>query len=370
VSPILCRQDRAGAGREGRTLVAILFWIVGLGLMGRPFLRAADTTGWIDWSAVDRERWSEIDPGRNPETDVPFQVDLADFDATFAEGLGATLAQHVEDGLEKWYATDSPRLKASGVIQLSRLPAGQKQFLAECAGCHGPEGDGGGPAARYLEPRPRNFFKGLFKFTSTDTGVRPKRKDLYRTVSRGLSGSAMPPFALMTEERRWDIVEYVRFLALRGEFRQMMLDEAWDREELPDGDEIAGIINERWHPSGLVAVFPSASEPVSDAASIERGRELFLDKSRATCFTCHGETGRGDGPTAFDYEDDWGYPIRPRDFTTGVFRVGQEGQDLYMSIATGIGGTPMGSFSHVLEPREIWDLVHFVQSLGGGRAAQ
>ena len=49
-----------------------------------------------------------------------------------------------------------------------------------------------------------------------------------------------------------------------------------------------------------------------------------------------------------------------------VFRAGQEGKDLYITVATGIGGTPMGSFSGVLSPEEIWDLIHFVQSLGEG----
>ena len=83
----------------------------------------------------------------------------------------------------------------------------------------------------------------------------------------------------------------------------------------------------------------------------------------AACVSCHGPEGRGDGPNADAYEDDWGYPIRPRDLTAGVFRAGSEGADLYRTIAVGITGTPMSSFAGALEPEEIWDLVHFVQSL-------
>lgn len=93
------------------------------------------------------------------------------------------------------------------------------------------------------------------------------------------------------------------------------------------------------------------------------GRELFLDAAKANCAACHGPEGRGDGPTADAYTDDWGYPIRPRDFSAGVFRVGQEAADLYRSIATGIQGTPMGAFEGTLTPEEIWHLAHFVQSL-------
>jgi cytochrome c oxidase cbb3-type subunit 2 len=113
-------------------------------------------------------------------------------------------------------------------------------------------------------------------------------------------------------------------------------------------------------------VFPSVPEPPRDQASIDRGRGLFLDPQRGTCFSCHGESGRGDGPNAAAYEDDWGYPIRPRDFTRGVFRAGSSAQELYQSTATGIGGTPMASFESVLAPAEIWDLVHYVQHLAGG----
>ena len=49
--------------------------------------------------------------------------------------------------------------------------------------------------------------------------------------------------------------------------------------------------------------------------------------------------------------------------TAGTFRAGSEGVDLHRSIAAGIKGTPMGSFEGALTPQEIWDLVHFIQSL-------
>ena len=105
-----------------------------------------------------------------------------------------------------------------------------------------------------------------------------------------------------------------------------------------------------------------------DAASIARGQEIFLDPNLTQCGICHGDTGRGDGVNADAYEDDWGYVLRPRDFTAGVFRVGEAPEDLWRSIATGINGTPMGAFDGNLTGEQIWDVVHFVQSLalGGG----
>jgi len=41
-----------------------------------------------------------------------------------------------------------------------------------CAACHGPKGDGNGPAAVWLCPKPRDFSAGLFKFSSTQGKLR------------------------------------------------------------------------------------------------------------------------------------------------------------------------------------------------------
>jgi len=183
-----------------------------------------------------------------------------------------------------------------------------------------------------------------------------------RVIQRGLAGASMPNFKLLPEEKRRDVVEYVRWLAIRGEFEQLILDEAYDAEEMPDTTELAEIVIERWKPKELRTIYPP-QETDFDAASIQRGHEIFVSTGLANCSACHGEGGIGDGPTADEYKDDWGYPIRPRDLTSGVFRAGEKAEDLWRSIATGINGTPMGSFRGALTGEQIWDLVHFVQSL-------
>ena len=71
----------------------------------------------------------------------------------------------------------------------------------------------------------------------------------------------------------------------------------------------------------------------------------------------------GDGPSAAEFLDDWGYPIRPRDFTAGVFRAGESGADLYRTIATGIQGTPMGAYGSTIAAADVWHIVHYIQSL-------
>lgn len=302
--------------------------------------------------------------------DLPFWEQVEEAEGELASALDVSLGAYIREQSEALFGIESEALRASGVIEVSRLSAGRKTYLAECAGCHGGDlvpnaaaGDGAGPAARFMDPRPRNFRKGFFKFSSTSSGQRPLRKDLYRTISYGLAGASMPHFKLLTEERRHDVVEYVRYLSLRGEFEENMLTFTRDDAELADPTEVAELVNEWWDEDNLEGVFPSSSEPDMTAESIANGRKLYMDSAGAGCVGCHGETGIGDGPSAEAFLDSWGYPIKPRDFTDGVYRAGDTNAELWVTIATGINGTPMGSFSSSLSSDEIWNIVHFVRSL-------
>ena len=48
--------------------------------------------------------------------------------------------------------------------------AGKPLYLQYCSGCHGERGDGAGPAAEFVDPRPRDFTKAQFKLRTTPSG--------------------------------------------------------------------------------------------------------------------------------------------------------------------------------------------------------
>lgn len=377
-----CWMTRAPVGgaarrRRGSAALALLFWVFAVALFVVPFLSAPEAPDW--GGATDprrRANWADPSTPFNPEDPVFWEA-VEEAEAQLGDALEVSLAAYIKEQSELWFGATSDRLRERKVIEVSRLAAGRKTYNAECAGCHGGDlapdvvpGDGAGPAARYMDPRPRNFRKGFYKFTATDSGQRPLRKDLYRTISYGLTGASMPHFKLLTEERRHDVVEYVRYLSLRGEFEELLLSFTVDDGELADPEEVAELVNEWWDEKKLAAVFPSSAEPEMTPETIANGKRLYMDPEGAGCAGCHGETGIGDGPSAEEFLDSWGYPIKPRDFTDGVYRAGDTNTDLWVTIATGINGTPMGSFSSSLTSEEIWHIVHFVRSLERKEADQ
>src|SRR5262249_57497199 len=70
---------------------------------------------------------------------------------------------------------------------------GKQIYDANCVQCHGASGKGDGYGAPFLVPPPRDFTAGQFKFRTTASGQLPTDDDLFRTISRGASGTGMPP---------------------------------------------------------------------------------------------------------------------------------------------------------------------------------
>ncbi len=284
------------------------------------------------------------------------------------------------------------------------LQFGRDLYLRHCMHCHGVSGDGDGPTAKYFAVRPRDYRKGTLKFTSTKPTVRASRDDIKRLIKMGVPGTYMPSFMLLPDDEVVALVEYVRWLAMRGELEGKLVVELGNdfsseaakgkeagsigkefeqfrKEQLPVKVNEAGAeLTEDWNNAddeGNI-VIPAGARIGSDAESIERGKKLFLS-DKVKCFSCHGETGRGNGVSTNDFNDlpgkpgekskvpglfdIWGNVVKPRDLTTGIYRGGRRPLDIYRRISAGIKGTPMQAFGGSLKDEEIWDITNYVMSL-------
>jgi mono/diheme cytochrome c family protein len=209
--------------------------------------------------------------------------------------------------------------------------AGKALYRRYCITCHGPHGDGAGENAPHLDPRPRDFTRAAFKCRSTPSGSLPTDSDLYNTISRGIYNSGMPSWGPLTRQQRANLVAYIKTFSARFH------------------DE----------PPAVPVTIPP--EPATSADAVQRGAKLFQDMN---CWSCHGKEGRGNGPSSIGMTDSKGYPILPFDLTSGShFKCGETSRDLFKDLATGLDGTPMPSFTDALKPDQIWDLVHFIQTL-------
>lgn len=227
---------------------------------------------------------------------------------------------------------------------LPALPAalqlGKKIYDQNCAGCHGHEGHGDGAAAPYLYPKPRDFSKGLFKLISSPMGSLPTDQDLFRVITEGMPGSAMPSWELLKVSDRWAVIAHVKSLV-----------KAWDEEE----ERWIDLYQVRGKPQPIII----PTEPQVTPESIARGKLVFR---QVECWTCHGDGGRGDGPSSATLKDSWNHPIRPRDFTAGIFKGGDQPSDLYRRITIGMPGSPMPAHEKVSES-DRWDLIHYIRSI-------
>lgn len=84
-----------------------------------------------------------------------------------------------------------------------RLSRGETLYKTNCVSCHGEKGDGKGPAAVALTPKPRNFLQEKFRFGDDVESI-------FKTLEKGSPGTAMPSWAQLPEEDRKALAVYVR----------------------------------------------------------------------------------------------------------------------------------------------------------------
>ena len=222
-----------------------------------------------------------------------------------------------------------------------RRSEGAAVYARYCVGCHGVLGDGRGAAAPMLITKPRDFTKGVFKFRSTPSGALPTDQDLFKIITRGVYRTSMPEWSLLSDRERWAVIAYVKGF-------------------YPEWAE---------HGAGTPIALPPAPADLGRPEAVARGRELYL---LLECSTCHGDGGKGDGPSAAQLPPDvWGNAQRPFNFTKGRLKSGGAAEDIYRTFMTGLNGTAMPSYYDIfadpdgenIRAGDAWNLVAYILSL-------
>jgi len=119
--------------------------------------------------------------------------------------LGATLAATAQDNNSPWLAPDDAK-KVHNPLKPTpdSLAAGAQLYKLNCAGCHGPKGDGNGPAAEGLPRKAANFTDPKMMEEATDG-------ELFWKMSNGRP--PMPAWETLSETQRWQLVNYLRTFA-------------------------------------------------------------------------------------------------------------------------------------------------------------
>ena len=219
-------------------------------------------------------------------------------------------------------------------ITIWSLPAqkqvkGYKIYKEYCSVCHGDEGRGDGFAAKFLDPKPRDFTSGKYKIRSTTS--LPTDDDINRVITKGIPGTLMPAFKQdLDEQEISSLVAHIK-----------------DFSDAFDGET----------PEPITIPNP----PPKTEELLAMGERLYVDGG---CGACHGQSGKGDGPSAETLQDEWGYSIRPYDFTIpGRMKGGSTVSDVYRSFVVGIGGTPMPAYGEIFTEEENWALAYYALSL-------
>ena len=194
-----------------------------------------------------------------------------------------------------WSAWGAPF--KNSVSKQEILKHGKEVFLNRCSGCHGVLGDGKGKAARFLNPRPRDFTGGVFKFKSTPNDALPTDHDLIRTIDLGVLGTSMPSFKLLPQVSKFAVAQYIKTFS----------------QDWQDKDYLK--------PPMRGATFPQYDfqnyEKFISKAKV--GRTYFKDN----CVICHGLRGTGDGPSSKDLVDEWEQPLKPGNLRNPFIKSGR-----------------------------------------------
>ena len=212
-------------------------------------------------------------------------------------------------------------MTAQDVGTEAQRESGKKLYLKYCSQCHGEKGDGEGYATPHLYPQAPQLHDGQVQGPDDSQRSAP---DPSGPRQHHQARHALHVDARLANTLRPGSVE----------------------SRLLHHDLLPRFLEPRKRSASRCR---SRARRAATKESIELGKKLYADTG---CVKCHGNLGRGDGPSAPTLVDDLGHPIRAADLAQSwTFRGGSSREDIFRTMSTGLNGTPMPSFVDASDAR-------------------
>lgn len=225
--------------------------------------------------------------------------------------------------------TDSLNATQDSVRLASSVAQGAKEFLANCAMCHGNGGNGDGDASKGIATQGVKVAR-LNDFETMDTLSRPH---LVEIITRG--GAHTGRSGIMP---------------------------AWGEKLQPDViDHIADFVMQLRTANPAIPRQTITEYLMSPPGVPADGRELYVHH----CVACHGDQGKGDGPYGKQLVAQ--HNVHPRDLTDSTYIKTKTDQDIFATVALGGGhfkkAIYMPAWAVTLTPAQMKSLVAYVRAI-------
>lgn len=277
----------------------------------------------------------------NPQDFTPhsgeYLADLSELGVRYIVGYLMTLGVKDYKFYEPW---------KSEYFQNADASRGKPIYKEYCSQCHGPKGEGDGPGAGGLAPKPAVHAKMALSEFPEDY--------LYNVVYYGGKSvgksSGMPDWGLtIPSQGIADLIAYLRATFKGAEGESAGTPAAAVKKA-------SGDCPQKRTTKNVGASFLNKKNPLeSTAADLKAGESLYQKLAKPmACKLCHGNKGDGRGPGAA------GISPAPRNFTCSETMNEISDGQMFGVIKNGSTGTAMPAFQS-LKDNEIWQLVLYIR---------
>jgi mono/diheme cytochrome c family protein len=215
-----------------------------------------------------------------------------------------------------------------------------------CAQCHGPKGEGNGPGASGLEPKPavhakmalsefpEDYLYNVIYYGGKSVGKSPNMPDW---------GLTIPPQGIA------DLIAHLRE-TFKGEPGETVPAQAGVKKARGDCPQ-------KRNTKAVSFKYKNKKNPLKPtSANLKAGEALYQKKAKPmACQLCHGKHGDGKGPGGA------GIKPAPRNFTCSATMKDISDGQLFGIIKGGSPGTAMLGFKS-LKDEQVWQLIHYIRS--------